>query len=63
MVAVQYEYKVLEIHKAEELEKRLNEGAPEGWELDRVVMAAPFQVGKPFWAAGPVVWVVFRRGV
>ena len=62
MGAVKYEYKVLEVHKAEELERRLNEGAPTGWELDRVFMAAPWQM-KAFGGGGPIVWAVFRRPV
>jgi len=60
MVAVGYEYKVLEVHKAEELEKRLNEGALEGWELDRVFMAAAWGGGM---GSSVKVWVVLRRPV
>lgn len=59
-MAVGYEYKVLEVDKAEDLEKRLNEGAPEGWELDRVFMA---QAWRQSLGSGPKVWAVFRRRV
>jgi hypothetical protein len=59
-MAVQYEYKVQVVHKVEELEQRLNEGAPEGWELDRVFMA---EAMRQHLGGGQTVWVVFRRPV
>ena len=60
MEAVRYEYKVLEVHKAVELERRLNVGAPAGWELDRLFMAQAWRTG---FGGGPRVWAVFRRPV
>lgn len=60
MEAVRYEYKVLEVHKAEELGQRLNEGAPKGWELDRLFMAAAWGGGM---GSSVKVWAVFRQPV
>lgn len=60
LVAVRYEYAVLEVDTAAALQAKLNEGAVNGWELDRLFMATPVQM-KPF--GGTKVWAVFRRPV